>query len=326
MYVVRRLAALVVTVVLAPCLSFIVFDTLAQDHFAPRETLRDLRAWLEQLLLHGNLGDSGWYRTDITDVFRLGFPADMAMLCGGLALGLAGGVLAGLLAVAHPRSVLQRCLDVLAALGVSMPIYWMGFVVLILFAHNSGLILMVPFVSGQSDFEELPDDPLAFVKALWVPIVVVATPIAASVYRMTIAASREVLGEDFVRTAEAKGLRRRRVLARHVFPIAAIPVLVMTAAQVNLLIMNVSLMQVAFNIPGSFREVQRALANANIEMMQALVLYGCIVIALANLAADLLQARLDPRVRDQVLSSSPTLRMPRRRGRSRRPATGAPPL
>ena len=322
MYVVRRLVALVVTVVLAPCLSFIVFDTLAKDHFAPGETLRDLRAWLEQLLLHGNLGESSWSRVDMTEVIRWGLPADLTMLFGGLALGLAGGVAAGLLAVAHPRSALQRCMDVVAALGVSMPIYWMGFVVLILFAHNSGLIVMVPFVSGQADYEELPSDPLAFVKALWVPIVVVSAPVAASVYRMTIAASRDVLGEDFVRTAESKGLRRRRVLTRHVFPVAAIPVLVMTAAQVNLLIMNVSLMQVAFNIPGSFREVQRALANGNIATMQALVLYGCIIIALANMAADLLQARLDPRVRDQVLSSSPTLRMPRMRAR-RRPATDA---
>jgi ABC-type dipeptide/oligopeptide/nickel transport system permease component len=59
-------------------------------------------------------------------------------------------------------------------------------------------------------------------------------------------------------------------------------------------------MQVAFNIPGSFREVQRALANGNIETMQALVLYGCVIIAVANLAADLLQARLDPRVRDAL--------------------------
>jgi len=284
-------------VVLAPCVSFIVFDTLARDHFAPGETLRALRVWLERLLLHGDLGDSGWYRTDITEVFKLGLPADLTMLVGGLALGLAGGVGTGLLAVAYPRTALQRGLDVLSALGVSMPIYWMGFVVLILFAHNSGLILMVPFVSGQADFEELPDDPLAFVQALWVPIAVVATPIAAGVYRMTIAASRDVLGEDFVRTAQAKGLRRRRVLFRHVFPVAAIPVLVMTAAQVNLLIMNVSLMQVAFNIPGSFREVQRALANGDIETMQALVLYGCVIIALANMAADLLQARLDPRVR-----------------------------
>ena len=316
MFLVRRLVALAVTVVLAPCFSFIVFDTLGRDHLAPGETLRELGAWLERLLLHADLGDSDYFREPITDVFRLGFPADVTMLAGGLLLGAVGGVCAGLFAVANPRSWAQRCLDLLAGLGVSMPVYWMGFVVLILFAHNSGLIAMVPFVSGQADYEELPDDPLAFVQALWIPIAVVATPIAAGVYRMTIAASRDVLGEDFVRTAAAKGLRPRWVLCRHVFPPAAIPVLVMTAAQVNLLIMNVSLMQVGFNIPGSFREVQRALANGNIEMMQALVFYGCVVIALANTAADLLQARLDPRVRDQLASSSPTLRMPARLRRS----------
>ena len=88
---------------------------------------------------------------------------------------------------------------------------------------------------------------------------------------MTIGASRDVLGEDFVRTAQAKGLSMRRTLIRHVFPVAAIPVLVLTAAQVNLLITNIGLMQIAFNIPGSLREMKNALDNGDADMLQALV-------------------------------------------------------
>jgi ABC-type dipeptide/oligopeptide/nickel transport system permease component len=128
--------------------------------------------------------------------------------------------------------------------------------------------------------------------------VVVGTPIAAGVYRMTLAASRDLLGEEFVRTAYGKGLSERRVLAGHVLPVAAAPILILASSQVNLLITNVALMQVAFNIPGAFREVTRALANGNILTFQALVVEGCILIALANMATDLLQARLDPRLRD----------------------------
>ena len=88
------------------------------------------------------------------------------------------------------------------------------------------------------------------------------------------------------------------MLTRHVLPVAGVPVLILASSQVNLLITNVALMQVAFNIPGAFREVTRALANGNIITIQALVVEGCILIALANMAADLLQARLDPRLRD----------------------------
>jgi peptide/nickel transport system permease protein len=153
---------------------------------------------------------------------------------------------------------------------------------------------------------------------------VIATPIGASVYRMTIAASRDVLGEEFVRTAYAKGLRRRHVLSRHVFPVAAVPVLILTASLVNLLITNIGLMQVAFNIPGSFREMQRALVNGDIDMLQALVVYGCLIIAVFNTVADLLQARLDPRVRDAVLSSTPLLGGPRLRRRRPRALPDVP--
>jgi peptide/nickel transport system permease protein len=201
-------------------------------------------------------------------------------------------------AVARPRSRLTRTFDLLAGLGVSMPVYWMGFAVLMLFAGNTGMLVQLPFVSGAAEYEELPSDPVAFVVSLWVPCVVVGSPIAAGVYRMTLAASRELLGEEFVRTAYSKGLSERRVLTRHVLPVAGIPVLILASSQVNLLITNVALMQVAFNIPGAFREVTRALANGNIVTIQALVVEGCILIALANMAADLLQARLDPRLRD----------------------------
>lgn len=219
------------------------------------------------------------------------------MMFGGLALGLGVGALGGLVAVARPRSRVARGFDLLAGLGVSMPVYWMGFAVLMLFASNTGTVVQLPFVSGAGKYEELPSDPVAFVLSLWVPCVVVGAPVAAGVYRMTLAASRELLGEEFVRTAYSKGLSERRVLTHHVLPVAGTPVLVLAASQVNLLITNVALMQVAFNIPGSFREITRGLANGNIGLIQALVVEGCVLIALANMLADLLQVRLDPRLR-----------------------------
>jgi ABC-type dipeptide/oligopeptide/nickel transport system permease component len=298
-FIVRRLAALAATIVIAPAVSFVVFDMLSKDYFAPGETIEDLIRWESGFLFHFDLGYSRYYNGDITWVVEQGFAVDMVMLFGGLAFGLLTGIGGGLLAVARPRSATRRGMDLLAGLGVSMPVYWMGFAVLMLFASNTGLIVMLPFVSGAAAYKSLPSDPIAFVQSLWVPCVVVGTPLAAGVYRMTIGASRDVLGEDFVRTARAKGLSTRRMLVRHVFPVAAIPVLVLAAAQVNLLITNIGLMQIAFNIPGSFREMKNALDNGDTDLLQALVVYGCIIIAVANMIADLLQARLDPRVREE---------------------------
>jgi peptide/nickel transport system permease protein len=296
--VARKLAALAATILLAPAFSFIVFETLSAETFAPGTTLAGLADWYGALLLHGDLGEYEDFDMPLTQVLYEGLPADLVMLAGGLAFGLGAGSAAGLVAVARPRSRVARVLDLLAGVGVSMPVYWMGFALLMLIASNTGSIVRLPFVSGYGQYDDLPSDPLAFALALWVPCVIVGSPIAAGVYRMTLGASRELLGEDFVRTAYAKGLRQRQVMRRHILPVAAIPVLVLAASQVNLLITNVALVQVAFNIPGGFREVSRAFANGNTMLMQALVLEGCILIALANTAADLLQAKLDPRLRD----------------------------
>jgi peptide/nickel transport system permease protein len=295
---VRRLGILAATIILAPALTYVVFTTLQADAFTPGATLAGLWDWLTAFVLHGDLGHHEDFDLPMTQVLLEGLPVDLVMMAGGLGFGLGVGGLGGLVAVARPRSRITRTFDLLAGLGVSMPVYWMGFAVLLLFASNTGMLVQLPFVSGAAQYEELPSDPVAFVVSLWVPCVVVGAPIAAGVYRMTLAASRELLGEEFVRTAYSKGLSERRVLTRHVLPVAGIPVLILASSQVNLLITNVALMQVAFNIPGAFREVTRALANGNIITIQALVVEGCILIALANMAADLLQARLDPRLRD----------------------------
>jgi peptide/nickel transport system permease protein len=294
----RRLGILAVTIVLAPAFTYVVFTTLRADSFTPGETLSGLWDWMSAFLFHGDLGYDEDFDLPLTQVLLDGLPVDLVMMAGGLAFGLGVGAFGGLVAVARPRSRLTRTFDLLAGLGVSMPVYWMGFAVLMLFASNTGMLVQLPFVSGAGKYEELPSDPVAFVLSLWVPCVVVGTPIAAGVYRMTLAASRELLGEEFVRTAYSKGLSERRVLTHHILPVAGIPVLILASSQVNLLITNVALMQVAFNIPGAFREVTRALANGNILTLQALVVEGCILIALANMATDLLQARLDPRLRD----------------------------
>ncbi len=242
-----RLGTMLATIVIAPSLSFAVFVTLSADRFDPPETVRELVAWQKALFLHGDLGFDSYFGMPIADVLRQTLPIDLTMLLGGLLTGLIAGGAAGLRAVRHPASRTTRTCNVVAGLAMASPVYWMGFVVLILFAHNSGILVQVPFVSGQADFDTLTGGPFAILQALWVPILVCAAPLGAGVYRMTIAASREV--------------------------------------------------QAAYNVPGSFRYMVDALANNNLDYIQALVVEGCILIAVANTAADLLQARIDPRVR-----------------------------
>jgi peptide/nickel transport system permease protein len=115
--------------------------------------------------------------------------------------------------------------------------------------------------------------------------------------RMTVVTLRDAVGEDFIRTAHAKSVPAHRVLRRHAFPLAVAPVAALTAASMPLLITNIALMESAFNIPGLDREISSVYSNADLPLIQAMVIETTILIVLANLAADLLQARVDPRVR-----------------------------
>ena len=156
MFIVSRLAALAATIVIAPAVSFVVFDMLSKEYFDPGETFSALWEWERAFLLHFDIGYNTYYDASVTWVLVQGIPADVTMLLGGLTFGLVAGVTGGLYAVAHPRTALRRVLDFFAGLGVSMPVYWMGFAILMLFASNTGMIAMLPFVSGAAQYKTLP--------------------------------------------------------------------------------------------------------------------------------------------------------------------------
>jgi peptide/nickel transport system permease protein len=124
----------------------------------------------------------------------------------------------------------------------------------------------------------------------------VGLPLAAAVLRMTESAMRDVLQEDLMRVARAKGLTERTVIRRHALPIAMIPVSALTAANLAVLVMNTALMEYAFNIPGTYREIQSIASNADWPLLMGMVLETTAFVVLANMLADAFQARLDPTV------------------------------
>jgi ABC-type dipeptide/oligopeptide/nickel transport system permease component len=168
--------------------------------------------------------------------------------------------------------------------------------VLIFFAPGTGYVLEVPFVSALMDYRDATHDFLGWLKALWVPWILVGLPLAAGVMRMVVLTLRDAVGEDFVRTARAKGLSESRVLRRHALPLAIAPVAALVGASMPLLITNIALVESAFNIPGLYREIRSVYSTADLPLIQAMVLETTVLIVLANMAADLIQARVDPRV------------------------------
>jgi peptide/nickel transport system permease protein len=301
-YLARRLVLMVLTVLVVASLSFLMF-TASQGGFGPAELVRALGDYLVATFVQWDLGDEHFrsetfIRTrDALRVVREGMWPDVQLVFGGLLAGVLGGLAAGVLMAVRPRSLPARALSVTTAFLLSSPVYWLGFCALILFSAGFGVLVQVPFFSQVSSYTPFTDDPLAWLQSMWVPCLIAGAPLGAACARMCAASMRTVLGEDALRTARGKGAREGRVLRHHALPLAAPAVIALVAVNTNLLITNVALMETVFNIPGSFRYVEDAVRNRDVDLAQALVVEGTILIVLANFLADAVHAWLDPRVR-----------------------------
>jgi peptide/nickel transport system permease protein len=130
-----------------------------------------------------------------------------------------------------------------------------------------------------------------------VPWILTGLPLAALMLRLTRTAVVGVMGEDYIRAAEGKGLTRARVMRRHALPAAAAPVIAATGMTVNLTITNVILMETVFGIPGVFGRMRGAIGYGDFPMLMGITIVGSVLIAVSNLLADLALAWLDPRSR-----------------------------
>lgn len=222
-------------------------------------------------------------------------PVDLELLAGGVVFGVLAGVVAGRWCAMRPGSWLSRTLFGAASVQLASPPYFLAYAVLIFFAGTSGRYHL-PFVSGQGDYVSFHAHPIGHLKAMWVPWIALGLPLAALVLRMTTASLRELLGEDFLRTARAKGISERRIIDRHALPVAAPPIFALAFASIATLFLNVALIEYAFNLPGMLRLLQSAVRSRDVAVMEAIVLEGILLVATANALADLLHARLDPRL------------------------------
>ena len=261
----------------------------------------ELPGYLSDTFLHLQLGDVPKFQKSLRDVVLDGLPVDVALLVGGTLLGVAIGLATGLASGARRRTAVDRTLSVGSALAMSAPVYWFGFIVLTLFAPQSGYLVQIPFVSWYGGYVPFSQDPLRWLQSLWVPWLVLAAPLAAMCHRMTRAALAEALDEDFIRTARAKGVGEKRVMRRHALRAALPPVVGLVSVTVALMISNVILIEPAFRLPGFFRQADIGQFRGeqshvpSLDVVQALVLEAAVLISVTMFLADLLRASVDPR-------------------------------
>lgn len=253
-------------------------------------------------LAQGDMGMSLFQNQPVASIIvgRLGATVELAVAA--LALAVAVGVPLGVLAAIRQGSWIDTAAMLFAQLGVSMPVYWMGLLLMLGFAVNLGWL---PAIGRGTPLPEAlwaalsgrPGVLAASLSYLALPAVALAANSAAVISRLVRSSMLEVLREDFVRTARAKGLRWPRVVVRHALRNALLPVLSVIGLRFGVLLGGAVLTESIFAWPGLGQLTIAAVAQRDLPLIQGIVLTFALMFALVNLAVDLLYAAVDPRVR-----------------------------
>ena len=233
-------------------------------------------------VLTGDLGTSYITGRPIARDILERFPKTLQLATAAMLLAAALGITIGVLSARRPGSAFDRLAMGGAYLGISFPVYWVGLILILVFAV--GLRWLPPSGFGRLEY-------------LVLPALALGTRSIAFLARMTRSAMLEVLGSDFVRTARAKGLRERVVLARHALRNAMIPIITVLGLDFGYYLTGSILTETIFSWPGIGRYVVNAIARRDLPAIQGSVLFLSVVFVLVNLFTDLLYAKADPRVR-----------------------------
>ncbi len=245
--------------------------------------------WLARVA-RGDLGESLYNRTRVIDEMRWRFPTTLTLVCLSLLLSVAIGVPAGLVSAVFRNSWLDHLARLLTLVSLSLPSFWLGLMLIILFSVKLSLVPVVGYTSVVTDF-------WSGIRFLILPSLALGTYLTALLARLVRSSVLEVLGQDYIRTARAKGLRERAVLFRHALRNALIPAVTVIGINVGILLGGSAVIETLFVLPGVGQLVVTALYNRDLPVIQGLILYISVIYVLINLVVDILYTYLDPRVR-----------------------------
>ncbi len=318
-YIVRRVIAVLLLLVTVATLTFIFFNLFPSTDpallRAGRNPTPDLIAAIREDLgldrpWFVRLGD---YLADVFLRFDFGIsyqsnrlpvlgeivdrlPATFSLMVGAVVLWSALGLSVGIISAIRRRSLFDRFAMAAALVAISAPVYWVGLVLLFLFSSDIGA-LPVPFAGGAGSYRPITEAPLEWLQSLVLPWLALATAYAATYARVLRGSLLEVVGEDYIRTARAKGLSERRVIFRHAIRSAITPVVTLLGLDIGLLLGGAILTETVFNVPGVGRLAFDGIVAGDLPIIQGTVLFGAFFIVIANLVVDIAYSFLDPRVR-----------------------------
>jgi peptide/nickel transport system permease protein len=245
--------------------------------------------WLKGVLA-GDLGESIRIKRPVRDLVLEKLPVTAELAALAIVIALSIGLPMGILAAVKSNSAVDYAATMTALWGRSIPNFWLGILLILLFSVELGLLPASGFVSPV----ESPSRNLA---TLIMPAFVLGNGIAAVMMRHTRSAMLEVLSADYVRTARAKGLSEARVVLHHALRNALMPVITLGALEFGELLSGAVLTEQVFTIPGFGKLIVDAVFNRDYAVVQGVVLCTALTFILLNLAADLAYALVNPRLR-----------------------------
>ena len=245
--------------------------------------------WLGDFV-RGELGKSYRYDLPAWQIIRPRLPVTLELAVLALAFSVLLGVPTGVISAIRQDRPLDYVLRVLSLAGLSMPSFWLGMIVILLLVRSLGWI---PSMTYVSPFDDLGANLFQFV----LPALAVGYRSSALIMRITRSAMLEVLREDYIRTAWAKGQREALVVWRHALKNASLPVITLIGIEFAFLIGGLIVTETVFNLPGVARYLVDAIQVRDYPIVQNLVMLIAVVVVLANLTVDLLYTWLDPRIK-----------------------------
>jgi peptide/nickel transport system permease protein len=217
-------------------------------------------------------------------------PRTFSLIAGAAVIWLTVGVLIGVLSAIKRRSIFDRLAMGFALFGISAPVFWLGLVALFTFWYKLD-------VTGGTGYVALTDSPTEWASHLILPWTVLALLYAAIYARMVRGNLLETMGEDFIRTARAKGLSERKVIFRHGLRASLAPIVTMFGLDIALLVGGAVITESVFNLDGLGFMAIDGVFRQDLPAVLGVVLIGTFAVVMANLLVDIAYAFLDPRVR-----------------------------
>jgi peptide/nickel transport system permease protein len=317
-YIIRRLLWGIVLLVAVIAITFVIFyllpnvnpaqlragrnsspkiiQQIAHDLGTDQPVYTQFWNYLKRLVLHFDLGFSYQSGASVKSLIFDRLPATISLTFGAVVLWLLAGIPVGIISAIKRRTVLDRTAMGTALIFVSAPVYWLGLLVLFMFASDIGRF-PISFLHGAGSYTGITNSPLHWFESLLMPWFVLAATSAAIYARLLRGSLIDVMGEDYIRTARAKGLRERKVVMKHGMRSAITPLVTVLGLDIAILLGGALLTETVFNIPGIGRLNFDAINHGDFPIIQGTITLAAIFIILANILVDIAYAYLDPRVR-----------------------------